>query len=170
MTGIYGESNCGGFFGAELRFAGYDGLIVKGRSSSPVYLGVGEDGSEIRPRQGSWHVARAEEFRDAVRRSTKGLREALVSQVFRDFGTAPVVDPGIAFGSMPNKYYTQGAFPQATNLSGVTMAETILEGSGGCFGCPIRCKPVVHVKEGKHARAAGEGPGYEAVVAWGPCC
>jgi len=32
-TGLWGESNCGGFFGPELRFAGYDGLLVTGRAS-----------------------------------------------------------------------------------------------------------------------------------------
>lgn len=40
LTGIWGESNVGGFWGAELRFAGYDGLVITGRSARPVYLWV----------------------------------------------------------------------------------------------------------------------------------
>lgn len=38
LTGIWGESNVGGFFGPELKFAGYDGVIVIGRAAAPVYL------------------------------------------------------------------------------------------------------------------------------------
>jgi aldehyde:ferredoxin oxidoreductase len=31
-TGLWGESSCGGFWGPELRFAGYDGLLITGRA------------------------------------------------------------------------------------------------------------------------------------------
>lgn len=37
-TGLWAESNCGGFWGPELRKAGYDGVWVTGRSEHPVYL------------------------------------------------------------------------------------------------------------------------------------
>jgi aldehyde:ferredoxin oxidoreductase len=40
LTGIWGESNVGGYWGAELRFAGYDGLILEGGSDAPVYLWI----------------------------------------------------------------------------------------------------------------------------------
>lgn len=43
LTGILGEANVGGFTGAELRRAGYDGLIITGRSPAPVYLWIKED-------------------------------------------------------------------------------------------------------------------------------
>ncbi len=38
LTGIWGESSCGGNFGAELKMAGWDGLIFKGASEKPCYL------------------------------------------------------------------------------------------------------------------------------------
>ncbi|MBC8447012.1 MAG: aldehyde ferredoxin oxidoreductase family protein [Chloroflexi bacterium] len=38
LTGIWGESNVGGHWGAALRAAGYDGLVVTGRAEHPVYL------------------------------------------------------------------------------------------------------------------------------------
>ncbi|MHA1195911.1 MAG: aldehyde ferredoxin oxidoreductase N-terminal domain-containing protein, partial [Promethearchaeota archaeon] len=44
LTGLWGESNCGGFFGPELKKAGYDGIIIKGASKSPVYLSIDENG------------------------------------------------------------------------------------------------------------------------------
>ncbi|MFW9849224.1 MAG: aldehyde ferredoxin oxidoreductase family protein [Candidatus Thorarchaeota archaeon] len=38
QTGIWGESHVGGFLGAELKYAGYDMLIVEGKSERPVYI------------------------------------------------------------------------------------------------------------------------------------
>jgi aldehyde:ferredoxin oxidoreductase len=40
LTGIWGESNSGGFWGAELRFTGYDGIVIRGRSEKPVWLSI----------------------------------------------------------------------------------------------------------------------------------
>ncbi len=40
QTGIYGDSNVGGFFGHRLRRAGYDALIIRGASKNPVYVSV----------------------------------------------------------------------------------------------------------------------------------
>jgi len=48
LTGIWGESNCGGFFGPEIRKAGYDGIVFKGASENPVYLEINEDKAEIK--------------------------------------------------------------------------------------------------------------------------
>jgi aldehyde:ferredoxin oxidoreductase len=38
MSGAIGDSQGGGFFPAEMKFAGFDGVVVKGRSEKPVYL------------------------------------------------------------------------------------------------------------------------------------
>src|SRR5947207_3258455 len=38
QTDLWAESNCGGYFGAELKFAGYDGLILTGAADQPSYL------------------------------------------------------------------------------------------------------------------------------------
>ncbi len=48
LTGLWAESNCGGFWGPELRFAGYDGLWITGRSQAPVYLWINNGKLEIR--------------------------------------------------------------------------------------------------------------------------
>ncbi len=45
LTGIWGESNMGGHWGAELRFAGLDGLVITGRAEQPVYLWIDGTGS-----------------------------------------------------------------------------------------------------------------------------
>jgi len=43
-TGTIFESNIGGSFGPELKFAGYDGIVVTGRSQTPVYLKIQNHG------------------------------------------------------------------------------------------------------------------------------
>ena len=46
LTGIWNEANLGHYWGAELRFAGYDGLVITGRAEQPTYLWInGLDGS-----------------------------------------------------------------------------------------------------------------------------
>jgi len=40
LTGIWNEANLGGHWGAELRFAGYDGLVITGRAAKPCYLWI----------------------------------------------------------------------------------------------------------------------------------
>lgn len=47
-TGLWGESNIGGFWGPELRKAGYDGLWLEGAADSPVYLWIQDDTVEFR--------------------------------------------------------------------------------------------------------------------------
>jgi aldehyde:ferredoxin oxidoreductase len=40
LTGLFGESEAGGYWGPELKFSGYDAIIVEGRSNEPVYLWI----------------------------------------------------------------------------------------------------------------------------------
>lgn len=47
-------SNIGGFFGPELRFAGYDGLAITGKSEKPVYLYIKDETVEIRDASAYW--------------------------------------------------------------------------------------------------------------------
>jgi len=47
-TGLWAESHIGGFWGPELRFAGYDGLWITGRAVEPVYLWLNEGKLEVR--------------------------------------------------------------------------------------------------------------------------
>jgi aldehyde:ferredoxin oxidoreductase len=53
-TQLWGESNCGGFWGPELRKAGFDGLWVEGRAPQPVYLWIHDGGYQIRPADHLW--------------------------------------------------------------------------------------------------------------------
>ena len=49
-TGTIFETNVGGAFGPELKFAGFDGIIIKGRAEKPVYLWIHDGEGEMRER------------------------------------------------------------------------------------------------------------------------
>ena len=54
LTGSFYHSIFGGFWGPELKFAGYDGLIVEGKADKPVYLWIDDDRVEIRSAEHLW--------------------------------------------------------------------------------------------------------------------
>jgi aldehyde:ferredoxin oxidoreductase len=54
LTGAYGEAEAGGFWGAELKQAGFDAIIVEGKASSPVYLWIEDQKVEVRDASRLW--------------------------------------------------------------------------------------------------------------------
>ncbi len=54
MTGILGDSAAGGHFGPELKYAGYDQVIITGRAASACYLLIADDHVEIRDAAHLW--------------------------------------------------------------------------------------------------------------------
>jgi len=54
LTNGFGEAEAGGFFGSELKFAGFDALIIEGRSEKPVYLWINDGKIEIRDANHLW--------------------------------------------------------------------------------------------------------------------
>jgi aldehyde:ferredoxin oxidoreductase len=54
LTNAIACSNSGGYFGAELKMAGWDMVIVEGKSPKPVYLFISDDVAELRDASGLW--------------------------------------------------------------------------------------------------------------------
>ena len=54
LTGLLGSSNMGGFFAPELRWAGFDHLLIKGKAKEPVYLWVHDGEIEIKEASHLW--------------------------------------------------------------------------------------------------------------------
>ena len=54
LTGIMVTSSCGGPFGLALKTAGWDGLLIKGKASTPLYLDITENGVEFKDAKGIW--------------------------------------------------------------------------------------------------------------------
>ena len=48
LTGTYGDSFHGGTLGPEIKYAGYDGIVITGRANAPVYLYIDDDRVEVR--------------------------------------------------------------------------------------------------------------------------
>ena len=47
LTGHWGDSSCGGYFAPELRYAGYDGLIITGKAERPSYILINDDDIQV---------------------------------------------------------------------------------------------------------------------------
>ena len=79
LTGAYGDSEAGGFWGAELKQAGYDAIILEGQSEKPVYIWINNEEVEIRDADHLWgkKTADAEEkIKDEL-----GEKRARVAQI-----------------------------------------------------------------------------------------
>ena len=236
LTGIWGEANTGGFLGPELRFAGYDGLIITGRSEKPVWLAVIEGQAELRDADGIWgsdsyeaqdrvradlgepkarvacigpagenlvkmaavmndhgraagrtgmgavmgsknlkavavrgkaqvDLADPERFKAVVREILHSVSEDMAVMSLQLAGTACYVDMALMYGDMPIRYYQQGEWEGASDLSGVLMDDQYGVKNTACYRCPIAC--------GRETRAPSygaervDGPEYETLGALG---
>jgi len=54
LTGLWGESASGGTFGAELKKAGLDGIVIRGRAESPSYLLIEDDAVTLQDADSLW--------------------------------------------------------------------------------------------------------------------
>ncbi|MGB3905276.1 MAG: aldehyde ferredoxin oxidoreductase family protein [Anaerolineae bacterium] len=238
QTNLWGESNIGGFLGPHLRFAGYDGIIVRGQAAEPVYLLVRDGEAGLRDASHLWGMdcyqtqetikeeledpsvrvacigpggerlvkyasviagrgraagrsgmgavmgskrlkavacrgtgsvplADRDAFGEIARETLAWVKDDVSSQVFNQTGTAGSANLCSMLGNMPNKYFMQGTFDEVDNISGSTMAETILVGTSGCFGCVVQCGREVEITEGPYQLGRTDGPEYETVGALG---
>src|SRR5437762_11963613 len=54
LSGGFGEAEVGGFWGAELKRAGWDAIVVTGAAAKPVYLSIKDEQVEIRDASHLW--------------------------------------------------------------------------------------------------------------------
>lgn len=54
INGLVGDSQTGGFWPAELKFAGFDGIVITGQASRPVYLWIKDGAAELRSADRVW--------------------------------------------------------------------------------------------------------------------
>ena len=78
LTGTAGESEAAGYFGPELKKAGFDAVVLYGQSQTPVYLWVNDGKAEIRD-AGTIAELGAREAEDAIRNEL-GSRKIRVAQ------------------------------------------------------------------------------------------
>jgi len=252
LSGGIGDSQGGGFFPAELKYAGFDGIVIKGKSPKPVYLSIlhgkpelrdathlmgkitgevdgilkeelGDDKIEIlqhgpgaengvrfsslvsmsnrhNGRTGMGLVMASKNLKAVVVRGVKKpaiSNPSALSQLNRlgpkwlpdnpdvdslgKYGTASVVMPQNAYGTLPTYNYNQGQFEAAEPISGEVMYDTILrgvaegkhdkQGRDTCYACIVRCKRVVEINDGQYkVDPYYGGPEYETLGTFGSYC
>ena len=79
LTGGWGEAYAAGFFGPELKFAGFDAMIFEGQAESPVYLWASHRGVEIRNASHLWGKVTGETER--IIRSEAGDEKVRVASI-----------------------------------------------------------------------------------------
>jgi len=47
LTGTWGDANCGGFLGAEIKKCGYDGVLIRGAAKTPKYVAIVNNDKQI---------------------------------------------------------------------------------------------------------------------------
>ena len=81
LTGIYGDSNCGGTFGPELKFAGIDALVIVGAADRPVSLWIHDGEIEIEDAADLWGLDTIEtEKALRLRKRDEGVKVACIGR------------------------------------------------------------------------------------------
>ena len=128
LTGAIANPNAGGYFGANLKFAGYDFLIIEGKAVEPVYLSISDEVVKIKPASHIWgkwvseaeKIIRKEEGGDeAWRRNT--LSVALIGPAGENMVkfASIICDGGRTFGRSG-----LGAVMGSKNLKGIAIKGT----------------------------------------------
>ncbi len=78
LTNIYLCCSCGGFFGPELKFAGYDGVLVRGKAEKPVYIAIVDGEAELHDAKKIWGKS-TDETELAIRKELKDSRARVAS-------------------------------------------------------------------------------------------
>ena len=113
-TGLWAESNCGGFWGPELRACGYDGLWITGKATEPVYLWLDGNHLEFRKAAHIWGKD-TYETQDVVKQETvqKGNHVAVIG---------PAAEKGVLFAGI---YCDHGRAAARTGLGAVMAAKNL---------------------------------------------
>ncbi|MDA8235049.1 MAG: aldehyde ferredoxin oxidoreductase family protein [Clostridia bacterium] len=82
MTGGIGLSQAGDYFGAELKHAGFDAIIVEGKAEAPVYISIQDEAVSIKDARHLWGL------------NTKETQEAIRLELADDKTRLALIGPG----------------------------------------------------------------------------
>ena len=94
LTGAYGEAEAGGYWGAELKRAGYDAIIVEGKASSPVYLWIQDQKVELRDASSLWGLE--------IKKSQETIRKDLDDKTVKVAQIGPGGEKLVRYASVVN--------------------------------------------------------------------
>lgn len=122
ISGAIGDSQAGGFFPAELKFAGFDGIVIRGKAPKPVYLWLHNGEAELRDASHLW--GKSTRVVDAMLKEEVGDAKAQVAQV------GPAAEKGVLFSSIVNMVNRNngrtgmGAVMASKNLKAIVLRGT----------------------------------------------
>ena len=79
LTGTWGDSNCGGYFGPEIKKCGYDGILIKGIANSPKYVTIIGDEKQILDASELWGLDTVE-TEDLLKKKLGKVQVASIGQ------------------------------------------------------------------------------------------
>ncbi len=124
LTGLIACSNAGGYFGAELKYAGYDMIIFEGASETPVYLSIYNDDVSLKDASKYWGKGVWET--DELMRRDFGDTEAKVSVI------GPAGENQVLFSSIMNeKHRAAGRSGVGAVMGSKKLKAVIVRGTRG---------------------------------------
>ncbi len=118
LTRGFAESSCGGYFAPELRYAGYDGIVITGKSERPSLLVIHDGKVEIVPAEAYWGRGIEESNNDLKEQYGKAFRTLLIG---------PAGENQVPFANIMNEAHHAfgragfGAVLGAKNLKGTVI-------------------------------------------------
>ncbi|MCL4370822.1 MAG: aldehyde ferredoxin oxidoreductase family protein [Chloroflexi bacterium] len=94
LTGLIGDTQSSGFWGPELKFAGFDALVIRGVSAKPVYLWIHDGQAEIRDASSIWGLETKE--------SQEKIRQELGDKMIRVAQIGPGGEKLVRFANVTN--------------------------------------------------------------------
>lgn len=123
LTGIWGESHAGGFFGPQLKYAGYDALVVLGRAERPVSIVIDDSSVTIHRSDDLWGM------------NTRDTTNELRSRFGRDYHVMCIGPAGerlVKFASIMVDYYrAAGRTGVGAVMGSKKLKAIVVRGSGG---------------------------------------
>jgi aldehyde:ferredoxin oxidoreductase len=153
-TGGYADSNMGGHFGPQLKYAGYDVLVIGGRAVAPVILVIEDDRVELRPAGSLWGLGSLT--------TEKALKDQLGDE-YQIITIGPAGENLVRYACISHDFGRQagrtgvGAVMGAKNLKAVAVR--------GTGGLPVADLEAAYAKGREAYRRVRAKPGFEG---WTP--
>ena len=95
LTGGFGESEAGGYFGPELKFSGFDAVVIKGKAPKPVYLWINNGRVELKDADAVWGLGNSE--------TLDKIREEVGDEKARIASIGPAGERMVLFANVMNE-------------------------------------------------------------------
>lgn len=162
LTGTVACSNSGGFFGAELKFAGWDMIIFEGKAATPMYLSIEDDVAKLMPADNLWGKSVWEA--DKILRQTHQDPQVKIACVGRS------AEEGCLYAAIVNDLHrAAGRSGVGTVMASKNLKAVVVRGSKGLGGIKDPKRFLQATKDGKKVLAenavTGQGlPAYGTQV------